>query len=226
MGNKFVKNNVTMFVFAVLSLVVMLGAAVVGTKVFTEAYALVGSAVLVAIAVVMHLLGSKLKINVFYSISLMLNAVAGGFGASSYFTYFYEKFDIVLAGLATLTVVLLTGVVTGLVSRFNNHKKAVSIVSAVLGVCLLVAAVIFWNITSSTYFSYGFFALLWSIFYMGMLIYTANKKRRVFRDISLGGFGACAFVCIAALTIITEGDVGSELFDGFVPEKKTNNIKK
>ena len=70
MRNKFVKNNVTMFVFAVLSLVVMLGAAVVGTKIFTEAYALVGSAVLVAIAVVMHLLGSKLKINVFYSIIL------------------------------------------------------------------------------------------------------------------------------------------------------------
>lgn len=225
MENKTIKNNVTMFVFAVLSLVVMLGAAVVGTKIFTEAYALVGSAVLVAIAVVMHLLGSKLKINVFYSISLMLNAVAGGFGASSYFTYFYEKFDVLLAGAATLTVVLVTAIITGMVSYFENHKKLVAVLSGVLGVGLAVAAVIFWAMTNSTYFSYGFFALLWSIFYMGMLIYAANKNRRVFRDISLGGFGACAFVCIAALTIITEGDVGSEFFDGFVPEKKAKTKK-
>lgn len=179
------------------------------TSVCAKWYGLCVGIVLMLVAIPIHCRGKKSKL--FYALSFLVNSVANGFSVSAYYV---SKSIAVSVGemlKASLLPVLILFLVYLIVQLFPKSKNVVCISAVVISCIALVPLLVFWIRQGGVLFSFGFFAVLLSIFSLCVMGVTASNKRNVLRDISFGSFGAFVMISIVVLFILSEG----EILEGF-----------
>lgn len=94
-----------------------------------------------------------------------------------------------------------------MLSIYSKTKRITLSVAIVINIALLVVAIFFWTRTGETFFSFGFFCLLISIYSICVFSVTINhNERSVLKDISYGSFGAFVIITVVIIVILSEGD--------------------
>lgn len=213
------------FLFSLISLGLFIISTTFATAVCKEWYGIIVGIVLMIIAIVFHCRGKKRKMG--YLLSFLLNSVANGFSVSAYYLSsevtlnFYQMFLALILPAAILLLVYL------MLQTFHKTKKVTVTVATILNILLLIAFIVFWAKYDSLIFSFGFFGLLISIFYLCVFGITINHdERSVLRDVSFGSFGSFIILTVVVVFILSEGEI-LEGFDlGIGGEGKTKKEKK
>lgn len=161
---------------------------------------------LMIVAIPFHILGKKNGIG--YLISFLLNSVANGFSVSAYYLVkevnvsLYEMLmaSVFAAGVMVLVYLML--------QIFSKSKKVTITIAAIIILVLMAAAVSLWILRDAGFYSFGFFSLLISMFYLCVFGVNINhEKRPVLRDISFGSFGTFVIITVVVLAILSEGEI-------------------
>lgn len=179
------------------------------TSVCEKWYGLVIGFLLMLVAIPIHCFGNKMKIG--YVLSFLVNSVANGFSLSAYYSSKNIALNTEDMVKACILPILLFFVVFLLVQLFPEIKNYICAVGVVIGCIMLVVFMVLWIRNTTVFYSFGFFAVLLSLFSHCVMAVTANNKRNVLRDISFGNFGAFIIISLVVLFIITEG----EILEGF-----------
>ncbi len=179
------------------------------TSVCAKWYGLIVGIALMIVAIPIHCQGKKSKL--FYALSFLVNSVANGFSVSAYYISKSIALNVGDMLKACLLPVLILFLVYFIVQIFPKSKNVVSISVVVISCITLVALLVFWIRQGEVLFSFGFFAVLLSIFTLCVMGVTANNTRNVLRDISFGSFGAFVMISVVVLFILSEG----EILEGF-----------
>lgn len=200
-----------------------------GVAAFTEWYGLIAGILCMLLAIPCHLLAKKHEVG--YLIAFLLNSVGSGFSVSAY----YACSGIRSNGAAMLVGALAASGVLFLVylmlQSFGKTKKVTVTVAVVLNILLLIAAAVLWIVIGGALYSFGFFSLLVSLFYLGVFGVTVNhEERSLLRDISFGSFGSLIILTVVVAVVLSEGDLADGLDldlggDGS-KKKQKNQIKR
>ena len=179
------------------------------TSVCTKWYGLLIGVALMLVAIPIHCQGEKSK--VCYVLSFLVNSVANGFSLSAFYNDQNEALNVGEMLKACVLPIALLFVVFLLVQLFPEIKKYICISGVVIGCVMLVAFIVLSVKQGGVFFSFGFFAILLSLFSHCVMGVTANNKRDGLRDISFGSFGAFIIISIVVLFVISDG----EILEGF-----------
>lgn len=200
---------VIVFLSALAAMGIFILSTLFATSVCAKWYGLCVGIVLMLVAIPIHCQGKKSKL--FYALSFLVNSVANGFSVSAYYVSKSIAVSVSEMLKASLLPVLILFLVYLIVQLFPKSKKVVCI-SAVIVCCVaLVTLLVFWIRQGGVLFSFGFFAVLLSVFSLCVMGVTASNRRNVLRDISFGSFGAFVMISIVVLFILSEG----EILEGF-----------
>ncbi len=194
------------FLFSGVSLVLSAISTHIATLLFSGWYGLVAGVALMVLAIPFHMAGKKL--NAIYLVSFFLNSVANGCSVSAY--YIQTKtatnpFDLIIAAIPAVSILFLAYVTLQLCAK--TKRFSLTFVSA-LTLILMIIAVVFWIKTGFLFFSFGFFSLLISLFYLGVFGVTVNHDERpVLRDVSYGSYGSFIILTVIVIAILSEGEV-------------------
>ncbi|MBQ3547858.1 MAG: hypothetical protein IJA44_05245 [Clostridia bacterium] len=201
--------NLTVFAFAVVSLIILPFVTIISTATLKEHHGVVLGVGLMIAAIPFHCFAKKH--NALYLISFLLNSVANGFSLAALYISknINLNFDDLIVAIIPSVIILFLTYLT--LEKFINAKKLIITVFSIFSGALTITMMIFWIICGDLFFSFSFFGLLLLLFYICVFGITANQnKRSVLRDISFGSFGAFIILTVVVITILSEG----ELFDG------------
>ena len=176
-------------------------------------YGLIVGVLLMTAAIPLHGLGKRNKLT--YLLAICLNSVGAGFSASAYYIQRGVSVElrgmIISAGSAFALLFLVY-----IVLQISPKTKKVTVCAAViLTLVRLVAVLVMWIRGDAGYYSFCFFCLLISLFYLCVLGVTVNHdERSLLRDISFGNFGLYIMITVVVIFILSEGEILDGLFDG------------
>ena len=166
---------------------------------------IIGASFMMA-AIPLHILGKKFPI--FYVLSFVVNFIGCGFSVSAYYLTNELSLNILELILAAIPSSVILTLIYLMLQTFSKTKKVTLSIATLINFALLILAVVYWVKTGETFFSFGFFCLLVSLFFICVFGVTINHNERpVLRDISFGSFGSFVILTIVVIVILSEGDV-------------------
>lgn len=209
------------FVFSLTALGLLLICTYVSTPLFPRWYGLIPGIALMIAAIPFHFFAKRRPLG--YLISFILNSVGSGCSVSAYYSSHALVLDLWEMLTAVLPAALVLLLVYLMLQVFSKTKAVTLTVAALLCLLLLAAAVIFWIRTGRVCFSFGFFSLLLTLFYLCVFGVTVNHgERAVMRDISFGSFGSFIILTVVVITLLS----GGEVLDGLDLDLGSGNSKK
>lgn len=194
------------FFFSLLSLGLLIVSTLAGSSLCREWYGLIVGILLMLLAIPFHWRAKKNEIG--YLISFLLNSVGSGFSVSAYYSSQNippEWHSMLLSAVFATGVLFLVYV---MLQGFGKTKKVTVTVAVLLNLLLLIAAAVLWIGTGSVFFSFGFFSLWISLFYLCVFgITVGHDERSVLRDVSFGSFGSFIILTVVVIFILSEGDI-------------------
>lgn len=201
------------FFFTIIAYMLFAFSTVFAISVCTEWYGLIVGAVLMVLAVPVHIFAKKHKL--LYLLSYILNTVGSGFAASA---YYLKKGHSVIAESLFLPMLIPAAVslITYLLVRFLPKIKKLVLAIATIGtIAMLIAFAVLWIKNGYEYYSFAFFNTVFTLFYVVTDAVTIGEyDRNVIRDISFGSFGIFLAIAMVVLFIISEGEIFEGLFEG------------
>lgn len=216
----------TVFVFSLVAVGLLAASVYLFATILNFPNGLLLGIIMMAVAIPFHIIGKRSKWT--YLVSFLLNSVANGLSVSAYYT---EKnivpsvYDIIIGIIPAVCILILVYL---MLQIFGKTKKITITVACILNAFLTILFVAFWIINKGALFSFGFFASLVSLFYLGVFGITVNHdKRSVLRDISFGSFGAFVIATVVVLFVLSEGDIldGAEILEIFSGNGKNKKKK-
>lgn len=182
-------------------------------------YGLIVGVLLMLSAIPFHIFGKKNKIG--YFISFFLNTVGSGFSASGYYVRMDVSVNLYQMILSAVPAIVVLFLVYIMFQNFHKAKKMTVGVGATINILLLVVSVVLWIINNAGFFSFCFFCLLISLFYLCVFGITLNHEERfVLRDISFGSFGSFIIITVVVIFILSEGEILENLDFGLERKRK------
>jgi hypothetical protein len=162
--------------------------------------------VLMILAIPFHKLAKKLPS--LYVVSFLMNSIASGFSVSTYYAYKDISPDLFALVIAVLPAGAMLALAYLMVQAFPRVRSKAFPVTALMNIVLLVIAIVFWIRTGWVVFSFGFFALLLSLFYLCVFrTVIDHDERSILKDISFGSFGSFVILTVVVVVILSEGDI-------------------
>ena len=169
-------------------------------------YGLIVGVLLMLSAIPFHIFGKKNKIG--YYISFFLNTVGSGFSASAYYVRMdvsINLYRMVLSAVPAIAILLLVYI---MFQTFRKTKKITLGIGTTVNLLFLVSSAVLWVMYNAGFFSFCFFCLLISLFYLCVFGITLNHEERfVLRDISFGSFGSFIIITVVVICILSEGEI-------------------
>ncbi|MCL2487134.1 MAG: YfhO family protein [Oscillospiraceae bacterium] len=211
----------TIYIFALAFLGIMILSTQLSVIVCSEGYGIIAGIALMLSAIPLHIAAKKFRF--LYLLSFLANAAGSGFSVSA--VYLVKEIPVSLPGmmLSAIPAAAVLSFIYIMLRVFSKTKKFVLITAAAVNIALAVIAAVCWSEIDAVFFSFGFFALLVSLFFLCVFGIAINHDERpVLRDISFGSFGSFIIVTVVVIIILSEGDFFD--FDlGFDGRKKTKN---
>lgn len=166
-------------------------------------YGILIGIVFVMLAIPLHRFGKRYW--PLYILTVGLNSVSCGFLIGGYHAFnqiilhFPQMLLSTVPGFLILTLVWLS-------LLFTYGKRRVIGYAAVIWFGLLISLLVLWLSNGNTIYSFGFFMLVFSGYFLVGYGVTACNDRHVFSDLSFCSFGAFLMVLIV-LIIISEGGI-------------------
>lgn len=201
------------FIFAIMAYVLFAFSTIFAISICTEWYGLIVGAVLMVLAVPVHIFAKKHK--PLYILSYALNTIGSGFVVSAY--YLEKELNVIPESLfLPMLIPALVSLVTYLLIRlFPKIKKFVLAVSTIGTIAMLIAFAVLWIKNGYDFYSFAFFNAVFTLFYVVVdAVTTGEYDRLVIRDISFGSFGIFLVIALVVLFIISEGEILDGVFDG------------
>lgn len=201
------------FSFTIIAYMLFAFSTVFAISVCTEWYGLIVGAVLMVLAVPVHIFAKKHKL--LYLLSYILNTVGSGFAASAY--YLEKECSVVPESLLLpMLIPAAVSLITYLLVRFLPKIKKLVLAIATIGtIAMLIAFAVLWIKNGYEYYSFAFFNTVFTLFYVVTDAVTVGEyDRNVIRDISFGSFGIFLAIAMVVLFIISEGEIFEDLFEG------------
>ncbi len=174
---------------------------------------------LMILAIPFHLRGKKN--GVCYLVSFLLNSIGNGFSVSAYYLVKEVKVDLYEMLFASVIAAGVMLFVYLMLQIFSKSKKVTVTIAAIIIAALMAAAISLWILRDAGFYSFGFFSLLISMFFLCVFGININQEKRpVLRDISFGSFGTFVIITVVVLAILSEREVLSELDFGWDWKKK------
>ena len=127
-------------------------------------------------------------------------------------------YQMILSAVPAIVVLFLVYI---MFQNFHKAKKMTVGVGATINILLLVVSVVLWIINNAGFFSFCFFCLLISLFYLCVFGITLNHEERfVLRDISFGSFGSFIIITVVVIFILSEGEILENLDFGLERKRK------
>ncbi len=207
----------TVLVFSLVCMVLFVLSSVVAMKACEEWNGLFVGAVLLISAIPFHIWGKKSGIC--YIISFLLNSIGNGFSVSAYYIVKNVSVSLHEMFISSVFAVSILLLVYLMLQAFSKTKKVTITVVAIINGLMIIVAIVLWITVDAGFFSFGFFSLLISSFFLCVFGITVNHdKRPVLRDISFGSFGTLIILTVVVVTILSEGEM-LEAFDFDIPKK-------
>ena len=208
------------FLFSLLALGIVILFVQLGKKFFPQYTGLIAGSALLLLAIPFHLAGRK-KYG-FYLVSFFLTSAANGCIVSVYYIICRVPIHMVEMMLACIPVIAM--ILIACILGNSSFRFSLPLI-VVLQVLLLLGTGYLWLAVNPSIFSFSFFGLLFSCFYISILANSMKHRyRSLWRDISYGGFGIFIVFSLVVLFVISDGDGldGFEipLFEGGVSKKK------
>lgn len=198
------------FLFSVASLGILTLSTQVAVLICSKWYGLIFGAAFMAAAIPLHILGKKNSL--FYIFSFIVNFIGCGFSISAYYLtkgLSLNIIELIIAAIPSGAILMLIYLMLQICSK---TKKVTLSIATIINFALLVVAVVYWVRTGETFFSFGFFCLLVSLFDICVFGITVNHDERpVLKDISYGSFGSFVILTIVVIVILSEGDILGDL---------------
>lgn len=209
-------NPIAIFITAFISIVLMAVTMILSNEIVPKWYGLPIGILLMVIAIPIHIWAKKHNFG--YTISYILNSIGNGFSISAYYTVKKVPINIpqvLLVITGFLAAFSLVAIIT--YHRSQLYKMAFIAFTMIL-IMLLAACLGFWIINGSTLYSFGFF----SIIIVLTDVLSLGQTRIRSKIISLSSFGIFILISLVVLTILTEGEILSELdFGGSIGHRKS-----
>ena len=209
------------FIFALVAMGIFSGATVFATDICGKWDGIVFGVVLMLLAIPFHIWGKKNK--VFYVFSFLLNSLGNAFSVSSYYVSKNLSLNFKELAYSSVVGILLLFIVFLFINFFPKVKTKIMIVAVSLNVVLLITWLVLLIIRQEIFFSFGFFSLIITAFYIGVYGVSANHpERSVFKDISYGSFGTFIIITLVVIFILSEGEIleGLDFGTGETRKKK------
>ena len=197
------------FIFSAIGLGIMTITAFTSTVIISSWVVIIVGLVFMLLAIPMHILARK-QSNL-YLLSFLFNSIGTGFSVSTYYAANHQTIELFQMLFAVLLAMTISFFTHAYLNKYPMHKKRVIIIVTILILVLCTIDIFFWINTHLTAFSFGFFSLLFTLFYTAVFGITINKDRPVLRDISFGSFGSFIILTVVIVGILTDG----VLIDGF-----------
>ena len=206
--------------FSAISLGIFVVATLISPIIFKHCYSLIAGIVLMILAIPFHILGRKSTW--FFVISFLLNSTATGFSVSAYYIQKnipVDLYNMLLALIPAISILFLTYLTLQVFSKTKRFSISIACVAIFI---LLILAIVFWIRTSQILYSFAFFSLLITLFYICVFGISINHDERiVMRDISYGSFGSFIILTIVVIAILSEGDFLDSFDFGFDGKSKS-----
>lgn len=212
------------FMFTIIAYILFALSTIFALSICTEWYGLVIGAILMILAVPVHMFAKNH--NMFYVLSYALNTVGSGFAVSA---YYLEKQLIVIPENMFLPMLIpaIISLITYLLIRvFPKIKKFVLATFTIGTIAMLIAFAVLWIKNGYEFYSFAFFNFVFTLFYVVVDAVTVGEyDRLVIRDISFGSFGIFLVIALVVLFIISEGEILDGLFEGVFDFGTTGETK-
>lgn len=212
------------FAFTIIAYILFALSTIFALSICTEWYGLVIGAILMILAVPVHMFAKKH--NMFYVLSYALNTIGSGFAVSAY--YLEKELNVIPENLfLPMLIPAIVSLVTYLLVRlFQKIKKFVLAIFTIGTIAMLIAFAVLWIKNGYEFYSFAFFNLVFTLFYVVVDAVTVGEyDRSVIRDISFGSFGIFLVVALVVLFIISEGEILDGLFEGIFDFGSTGETK-
>ena len=223
-GDSFFKNKTkpcVVFLFSIIALGTLIISTLLAVLICSKWYGLVVGVIFMGAAIPLHIGAQRLPF--FHVLSSAANFVGCGFSVSAYYLsndISLNFIELLLAALPAALILLLVYIVLRI---FPKSKRVTLCVAAILNVIISILALSLTIGIGSILFSFGFFSLFISIFYICVFGITVNHDERpVLKDISYGSFGLFAILTIIVIATLTEG----EILEALIPDINIGKKKK
>lgn len=194
------------FLFSIASLGILVLSTQVAVFVCSKWYGLIVGTAFMVVAIPLHILGKKCPL--LYIFSFMVNFIGCGFSVSAYYLTKGLSLNILELIIAAIPCGAILMLIYLMLQTYSKTKKVTLSIATIINLVLLVVAVVYWIRTGGTFFSFGFFCLLVTLFSICVFGVTINHDERpVLRDISYGSFGAFVILTVVVIVILSEGDI-------------------
>lgn len=212
------------FAFTIIAYVLFALSTIFALSICNEWYGLVIGAILMILAVPIHIFAKKHKL--FYILSYALNTMGSGFAVSAY--YLEKQLTIIPENLfLPMLIPAIVSLVTYLLVRLlPKIKKFVLAVSTIGTIAILIALAVLWIKNGYEFYSFAFFNSVFTLFYVVVDAVTVGEyDRLVIRDISFGSFGIFLVIAFVVIFIISEGEILDGVFEGVFDFGSTGETK-
>ncbi len=212
------------FLFSIASLGILALSTQVAVFVCSKWYGLIVGVAFMVAASPLHILGKKCSL--LYIFSFLVNFIGCGLSVSAYYLTKGLSLNILELIIAAIPSGAILMTIYLMLQTYSKTKKVTLSIATIVNLALLVVTVVYWIRTGETYFSFGFFCLLVSLFFICVFGVTINHDERpVLKDISYGSFGSFVILTVVVIVILSEGDIldlGDLGIDGWSGKKKRN----
>ena len=212
------------FAFTIIAYILFALSTIFALSICTEWYGLVIGAILMILAVPVHIFAKKHKL--LYILSYALNTVGSGFAVSAY--YLEKQLTVIPENMfLPMLIPAIISLITYLLVRFfPKIKKFVLAISTIGTIAMLIAFAVLWIKNGYEFYSFAFFNSVFTLFYVVVDAVTVGEyDRLVIRDISFGSFGIFLVIALVVLFIISEGEILEGVFDGIFDFGSTGETK-
>ncbi len=213
------------FIFSIASLGILILSTQVAVILSSKVYGLSVGVTFMIAAIPLHILGKKRPLS--YVFSFLINFIGCGFSVSTYYVTKGLSLNIADLIIAAIPAGVILMLIYLMLQTYSKTKKVTLSIATAINLALLVIAVVYWTRTGETFFSFGFFCLLVSLFFICVFGISINHdERHVLKDISYGSFGSFVILTVVVIVILSEGDVleladvGDIGIDGWSKKKK------
>lgn len=194
------------FLFAVSSLVILAFSTKIAVVLCNKWNGLIIAGCIMLFASVLHLLARKRRF--LYIFSFLANCIGCGFSVSAYYltrNISVKLSEMILAAIPAAAILFL---IYSMLQKFSKSKAITLSIAVSINIVLLAGSVVFWIRKNEPCFSFGFFCLVVSLYFIWVFGVTINHDDRfVLRDISYGSFGSFLILTVVVIAILSEGDI-------------------
>ncbi len=194
--------HVSIVTFSLTALVVVMLSTLISNIFGYSWYGLVSAAVMVAVAILLHIFAKTKPI--LYLFSFAINSVAVGRALSAYYLTFGEKppvSDLIIFSLPAAAILIFVGI---MLTLDKKTKRITLILATLVNLCMLAWFLVMWISSVDAGFSYGFFTLVLSLGYLlAFGVSVGHDERPVLRDISFASFSIVVSAVLAAISLLS-----------------------